>query len=152
MKTNITVGIKQTDGTIRPIMTFVGVSVPGSHVCTAGSTVASLGNGTHVYTCTGCGNAMNAVACTSNGTYTATGNGTHTSTCTICSGKTAAELCSGSTWANDGTSHWKNCSMCSAKISTTVADHTGTATCQSAATCTVCNKSFGSVGSHTLVV
>ena len=152
MKTNITVGIMQTDGTIRPIMTFVGVSVPGNHVCTAGSTVASLGNGTHVYTCTGCGNSMNAVACTSNGTYTSTGNGTHTSVCTVCGGKTAAEVCTGgSTWANDGTSHWKNCSKCSTKISTTVAAHTGTATCQSAATCTVCNKSFGSVGSHTLV-
>ncbi|MBQ7358043.1 MAG: phosphodiester glycosidase family protein [Clostridia bacterium] len=151
MLTNVTVGITQADGTVRPMVTFTGVQVPGSHVCTAGTTVTSLGNGTHAYTCTGCGNTMPAVTCTANGTYTATGNGTHTSTCSVCGGTTAAAVCSGTTWASDETSHWKVCSTCSTKIDTTVAEHTGTATCQSAATCTVCNKSFGSVGTHTLV-
>ena len=121
--------------------TYVNTSVTTGHdYDTAWSSDAN----NHWHECTICGEKQPNTEAVHSFALRDNGDGTHSNVCSVCGyveeGSTVEH--SSDTWLHDETGHWKVCA-CGTKFAE--ADHTGTATCVAAATCSVCDTVFGDV-------
>lgn len=119
---DITIGIEQGNGEIRPLVVFQNVTIPGSH--THSYVYTSTGNGTHTVTCS---NSL----CDYSETVVCSGSGSYKS---------------------DSDNHWKLCDKCGGVVASSKGVHTGgTATCTTKAQCSACGVQYGSLADHTVV-
>ena len=103
---------------------------------------SSVGDGTHKGTCNLCG-----VAVTGNCAGDSAANCTTAGTCSTCGGSYMLPDAHDYSWKNDGANHWQECANNSAHKLSEGACAVGTngsaATCEAAAVCGTCGKTFG---------
>ena len=127
---------------------YSGAAVSGSAIRfsrEAGHSVSGWiygGNGTHTGSCALCGAEE-----TKNCSGDSAANCTVAGTCTACGGSYLLPDAHAYSWQNDGTNHWQECANNRAhKISEgtcAVGTNGSAATCEAAAVCGTCGKSFG---------